>query len=162
VIVLAVEDLLQQRFGSVPSPFRVPLSIAMFIVLAWQIWALSPRDPESEAEKSPGVLLLAAICIGVLTWQREHAWAVVGTSVALALFFAWAGGKVYRRPLWLAIVGWSIAGPAVFLFPWPNDQRFMLVLVLGGLVTALQGSVNFVRALRVLRRPTALGRASGC
>jgi hypothetical protein len=67
MIVLSGEDLLEQRFGSVPSSFRIPLSVAMFIVLAWQVWALWPRDPESEAEKSPGVILLAAICIGVLT-----------------------------------------------------------------------------------------------
>ncbi len=145
------EELLEHRFRRGSLPFRGPLSVATFVVLLWQLWAFWPRDTESEADKSPGIPLLGAICFGVLAWQREHAWAVLGISVELALLFAWAGPKVYRRSLVLAIIGWSIAGPAVFLFPWPNGERLDLVFVFGGFATALQGEFGLARDLSTLR-----------
>jgi len=155
------EWLLQDRFSSVLWPWRGTIRLAAFLSTLWMLWALWPRE-ESEAEKSwAGVLLLWAVSFGVLTWQREHGWAVVGTSVEIALFLAW-WAKLHRRSLILAIVGWSLAGPAVFVLPWSNGQRFDLVLVLGGFATALQGGFGLARDLITLRRQSEDIVADSC
>jgi hypothetical protein len=155
------EMLLHERFSSVHGPWRSTVRFAAFIATLWTLWALS-RDTESAAEKSwATVLLLWAVCFGVLAWQSEHAWAVVGTGVEVAALMAWSA-KSYGRSLILAIVGWGIAGPAVFLLPWPNGQRYDLVLVLGGFATALQGGIGLARDLSALRRQSKDLVADSC
>jgi|SRR5437667_6400483 len=85
------EWLLQDRFSSVLWPWRGTIRLAAFLSTLWMLWALWPRE-ESEAEKSwAGVLLLWAVSFGVLTWQREHGWAVVGTSVENRAVFGVVG-----------------------------------------------------------------------
>jgi len=85
----------------------------------------------------------------------------VGTGVEVATFLAWLA-KLYRRSLILAIVSWGLAGPGVFLLPWPNGQRYYLVLVLGGFATALQGGLGLARDLIALRRQSKDITAGSC
>jgi hypothetical protein len=146
------EMLLRDRFGGVHGPWRDIVGLATFITTLWMLWALWPRDTESKAERQgAGILLLCALGVGVLAWQREHAWAVAGTGIELAALMAWLA-KLHRRSFIIAAVGWGISGLAVFLLPWPNGHRYHLVFVLGGFATSLQGGIALARDLIALRR----------
>ena len=160
VAVLAGEDLLGERFPN--SPWRGPLGRASFLAWLWlfvilwipDVWVkeVEPVGPEYTARRSKLVetVLLGAAGGGVLAWQREHIWAVMGFGAGAALFFA-ALAKFRQRSYFLAVAGWILAGLAVLLLQWPNEQRFGLLLVLGGFASALQGAWELVKDARAVQ-----------
>jgi hypothetical protein len=150
---LGGQGLIDERFPNLTGFWRGPMIAASVLALLWMLWALShDLGSESDAQKSgsESVLLLGVLCIGVLAWQREHTWAIVGLGLGAALLFARLA-KSRRRSYVIAITGWILAGFVVLRLRWPNAQRFLLVLVAGGLLTALQG--GFEQAMR--RTPAA-------
>jgi hypothetical protein len=106
-------------------------------------------------------ILLWIPCFFLLYWQRADSWAVVGIGLVAAVAFG-MGSKFHYRYSVIPFIGWTLAVPIAFSLAWPNGQRFLLVFVLGSLTTALQGALNFGRALRTLRRPSTLGTADHC
>jgi hypothetical protein len=154
---LGGQGLIDERFPNLTGFWRAPVIAASVLALLWMLWALShDLGSESDAQKSgsESVLLLGVLCVGVLAWQREHAWAVVGLGLGVALLFVRLA-KSRGRSYVIAITGWVLAGFVVLLLQWPNAQRFLLVLVAGGLLTALQGA--FELAMRPRSKDTRCG-----
>ena len=148
---LAGQGLIEERY---PRATWYWLVIVPFWL--WYLWAGWPGNPsDEELKRFPSIgataILLWISCFFLLYWQRAHTWAVVAVGLVSAVAVGTMVKSRYKSYA-VTLIGWMLAVPIVFRLAWPNDQRFMLVLVLGGSVTALQGSVNFVRALRVLRR----------
>jgi hypothetical protein len=59
-------------------------------------------------------------------------------------------GIAKQRVYGAAIAGWAICGLAVLTLSISNEQRFNYVMIGGGVVTALQGLWELVRAVRAL------------
>ena len=162
--VLAGQGLIEERYPKATWYWLVIIPFGF-----WYLWAEWPgRWAESLDDELKGFPSIGAIamllwipCFFLLYWQRAHAWAVVAVGLVSAVAVGTMVKSRYNSYA-ITLIGWMLAVPTVFRFKWPNEQRFMLVLVLGGLVTALQGSVSFVRALRIVRRTTVLSRTGGC
>lgn len=153
IATLMGESLLQERFPYLVS-WRGPVTFVSILAWLWMLWALWPRSSDLAVRNSLGgewPTLLTGICWGLMAWQREHLWALVGLSVPTAICF-WVLAKIYERSAVIAIIGWLLAGIVVLFVPWPNAQRFDLLIVLGCLGTALQGGFDLVREVRALPR----------
>ena len=152
VTAMGSEGLLHERFANTSWPWPETIHVAAFATTLWLFWALWPlRESEPLTGNTSAAVFLLVVCVGVLTWQREHVWAVVGSGLVCAALFA-CGADVYRRSLVLTVAAWGLAGFAVLLFPWPNGQRYDLVFVLGGLATTLQGGFWLASDLIAVRR----------
>jgi hypothetical protein len=82
---------------------------------------------------------------GVLcAWQSSQVWAAPG---AAACFFAllWLRVAHGRHRFPIALAGWIWAGMLPLTVAWPNEQRFELALLTGGVFTVFQGIVEMVR-----------------
>ena len=128
---LAGQGLVEERYPRATWYWLVIIPFSL-----WYLWAGFPRptDPEDLKRESSGAaaaILLWIPCFWVLYWQRAHTWAVVAIGLVSCLAF---GTIVKSRSKSSAItfIGWTLAVPVVFRLTWPNGQRFMLVLVLGG------------------------------
>lgn len=144
---LAGQGLIEERYPRVTWYWLVTVPFWL-----WYLWAGWPGNPsEEELKRFPAIgataLLLWIPCFLLLYWQRAHFWAVVAFGLVSAVAVGIVVKSRYKSSA-IPLVGWTLAVPIVFRLAWPNGQRFMLVLVLGGFVTALQGGLNFVRALR--------------
>jgi hypothetical protein len=144
--VLAGQGLAEERY---PRATWYWLLILPFCL--WYLWAGWPGRPTPENLRqyrahATAALLLWIPCLVLLYWQRTHAWSVIGIGFVSALAFGAAMKSLYKLRA-ITFAGWILAVPVVFRLAWPNTQRFMLVLVLGGLAIALQGALNFVQAL---------------
>jgi hypothetical protein len=138
-------SLLRQRLPN--SPWRGPVSLFAALCTLWFLVvegisiAAGPRGQSrssSDAAAEP-VVLVAAICLGILTAFRSHAWANLLVGILLAIVLT-AIAKARHRQYPLAICGWIFAGVLGSVSHWPGDQGFELVFLLGGLATAVQGA----------------------
>ena len=156
---LAGQGLVEERYPSVRWYWLVILPFSL-----WYLWAewpgrwaeLQEEELKRSASGGAAALLLWIPCFFVLYWQRAHTWSVVAIGVVSAL----AVGTIVKarhKSAAVTVIGWTVAIPIVFRLAWPNSQRFMLVLTLGGLFTALQGGFNFVRAVKSLRTSSNVG-----
>jgi hypothetical protein len=145
IAAMTAQPLLQERSPHLASSW--PIGAACILASLWMLWGLWPGSPGQPLRGGEGTILLLAVCWGVMTWQREHAWAVVGLCAATAVGFRMLG-KIRRRSVDAAAVAWILAGIAVFFFQWPNSKRLYLAIILGGLGTAVQGGFDLVRHVR--------------
>ena len=151
--VLAIQPLSEQL-----SPKLTGLAYLLALPFwIWQLfvgWPGNPTDEELTRQYSPAVpaLLLWIPCFWLLYSLRAHGWAVVGIGLVSAVFGALIVKYSYKSSAIAAFAGWSLAIPVAFLLPWPNSNKFFLVLVLGGVTTALLGALRFARALLGVRQ----------
>lgn len=127
------------------------------LTLLWMLWALgaTPRDwsgnySSRRTSSQEGAVLLMAIAVGLLTWQRESWLAVLLAGFPIAGIFCW-WGRLRNRWLTIAIAGGILAGPAALRFPWPNEQRFALAIVFCGFAIFIDGALLLIRHLRSLQ-----------
>jgi hypothetical protein len=151
---LAAQNLVAQRY-----PKMTWFGLLLLPFCFWYLYSGWPGNPspESLARQSspadPAILLWIPIFM-VMYWQRERPWSIVTIGIVTAFVVALMVRFRYKSSPIFTFIGWSLAVPLAFLPRWPNSQRFMLVLVLGSLITALQGGLLFARALRAIRKPS--------
>jgi hypothetical protein len=147
-------------FGVLPVSLLYLCGVGLALVDGQNTVGLSTRSPEEMKRDHKGIgaaalffwILLCIPCFFLLYWQRAHAWAVVAMGLVSAVAFGMVSKFHYKYSA-VPFVGWTLAVPIAFRLAWPNSQRFLLVFVLGSLITALQGALNLGNALRTLRRP---------
>lgn len=96
------------------------------------------REEKSADAARSLVWLLFIPLYATLYACRRHEWAQPLAGVATAAY-SWAAARLRRRRWPIAMAGCLVAGVAVRLAPWPNEQRLLLVFVAWGLAVALQG-----------------------
>lgn len=103
--------------------------------------------------------LLGALCIGLVFALRQYVWAAIALGTGASIWFANVA-RVLDRTYIFAVTGWLVGGYVVLFFPWPNEQRLILVFVIGGLATAMQGGWGLVKTVSRggRRNSTAGGR----
>jgi len=94
-------------------------------------------------------LLPIAVCVGVLAWKWESAWAVVFIGPVAAVHLWVITKKLGRSPI-LAMVGCCLASFGVFFIPIPDPQRFLLAVALCGLAIMIDGVIMFIHCLQTL------------
>jgi len=151
--ILPAQGIAEQRY-----PKMTWFWLLLLPFWGWYLYAGWPRELTSESSEcdvppSAGVVLLWIPLYFVMYWQRAHVWAIVGIGTVSALVIALIIKDVYKSSPWLVFIGWTIAIPLAFLLKWPNGQRFMFVLMFGGLATAFYGLLFFGRALAKMRKP---------
>lgn len=148
----------RQRPELVLEPWNHVLIAVVVVCLVWWAVAFFPRPSMSSPSAVPDRLgrtrLILAACVVLLVWQRSSAWSVVCLGpIAAAYLWAWYSKAKWPFP-YIAVVGYCVASPAVFLLRWTNDQRFLMVLCLGGVATALQGLFAFRWRFQKLKETT--------
>jgi hypothetical protein len=141
------DQLIQERFPHFVYSWPVVLlNVLAFLFVFLSLFKHSPVS-ENRIEfriEVAGFLMLLGFC--VTAWQRDHLWAVLGIGPSMAIFF-FELAKLRERSFVIAVAGWILAVCAAVYLPWPNGQRYLLVLVLGGFGTALQGAFDLPRNL---------------
>jgi hypothetical protein len=96
--------------------------------------------------------MLLAVGIGLSFWQSARVWAapVLGFSAAQ---FLWLLSKSGERSCVLPAAGWLWAGLYPLTLAWPNEQRYYLAFLIGGVATTLQGVWDVFRYLSEGRLP---------
>jgi len=150
VTVMAGGPLLQERFANAPwrhAARTFDLCAGAFCLLWLLLGFLEVCDFSSRPR--PGELrrFLVVVCRGLAAWLRNYLGAASVACVATAAYFWWLSGAP-RRSCAIAVAGWLWAALYPLAVPWPNEQRFLLGLVLGGLATALQGILDVAAFLR--------------
>jgi hypothetical protein len=127
----------------------------MFACAFSALWFLLnfPEFPDPDRPSPPGDLWGFLFAVGAVLGflLRTHVAAAPVVCMA-AVAYMWLVGRVRRRSCLIAAAGWLCAGIFPLMVPWPNEQRFVLGILLGGLATALQGVVDVV-AFLIGRRP---------
>jgi len=156
VASLGCHTLSQLRPSLLPSPWATVAFCTFMLSFLWWLWVSFPslesvRVAPSPHSREAGPLFLSLTVIFVLRWQWDQNWSValLGPAAALALWFMASEQEI--KPF-AAAAAWIFAGFAAFQLPWPNPQRFLLVMVVGGLATALQGVFAFFSFYRILRQ----------
>jgi hypothetical protein len=129
--------LLWERFPRLAySPGMIVLFLtlfALFLIGALQSRKVSPQS-------SVGWSICWAAGFGVLGATEEHVWSIVILGALSAFVFAKIIRSRYDSPVLMfgGFIAWNLAVVAALHMPWPNAQRFSLVLLLGGVVNATQ------------------------
>lgn len=149
---------------STHSPWFGVVYVFAVLTSLWACWAFFPRELNFSNNELPhqfGFRLLVVIGAMVLYWQRHETWSVACLGPCTAAYLWWFAKRPYGVPF-LGIAGSILASPVALLFQWPNVQRFLLVVVLSGLSTALQGAIVLTHYLRTLpkRRDEAISNSS--
>jgi len=103
-----------------------------------------PPSLETSNSGEEALQFLWFLSWGVLMFLRKHEWTSLALGVITGLYF-WMIGRMHQRRYLVAVVGWILAGFAVYFLRWPNEQRLMLSGVAGGLATAVQGAWEMPR-----------------
>jgi len=86
-------------------------------------------------------------CIFFSVDEKTQIWAAPAVCFS-AFGFVWLQSTPAQKRWPIAPVGWLWAGIYPLTVAWPNQQRFDLALLVGGIGMALQGIVEIVRSLR--------------
>ena len=103
-----------------------------------------------------GTTTLWAVGMGALVAASNHIWAVVSIGALSALAFAHLFRSRNSSILLMfgGFLGWMIAVIIAMVLPWPNSQRFALVLLLVFLVNALQSGIEWGWESLTIRTPS--------
>ena len=144
-------ELLREHPTLIPTSWKSSIELVWFLLSIWVlvIFWIPSGIPKNLEKKGEWPILLCAVAVGFLAWQDRQSWAMALVGPVCALFF-WFRGKVRGQLLLVSMFGWILASIIVFRLPWPNQDRFGFVFVLGGLATALDGVLVFVGRLRNL------------
>jgi hypothetical protein len=136
-------QLLSERVPHSPWPRAVGVAASLSLLpniveglITMGSWPPSLETSNSGEEALQLLLFLSWVVLMVL---RKHEWTSLALGVITGLYF-WMIGRMHQRRYLVAVVGWILAGFAVYLLHWPNEQRLMLSGVAGGLATAVQGA----------------------
>jgi hypothetical protein len=125
-----------------------------FLLLQLELWGDLIDGPGfgKDWKRSDWIALSLLAPVGFAAWQNTHTWAVplFGGSIA---GIQWARSYSERRRHVLAVAGWAWAGMYPLLLSWPNEQRFYLTMLLGGLATTVQGVCEIALYFRAPLEP---------
>lgn len=160
IAAFAATTFCEQRPGWIPSPWHQVILGAYFASLVWYFWMLFPWQPQPDLPKSElrdgtGIFLFSALLGAALLkgqWNETSAVVCIGPCAAV---FLWSVGRLQKTKPYFATVFWTVSGVAALALPWPNPQRFLAALVVGGFATALQGAFTFLGFRLELRKKPA-------
>jgi hypothetical protein len=161
VTSLGSQLLLSQRPSLLPAPWNSVAFGIFMISWLWFLWVTFPGalsidapHPLSKISIEKKSWFISGASIFILRWQWDQNWSVacLGPAAALAL---WSFAHAQRIKPYGAMVIWTFSGLAALQLPWPNPQRFLLTMVIGGLATILQGAFAFLHFYRILRQQRA-------
>jgi hypothetical protein len=150
-----------QRPGWIPFEWHEMVFWAFVASFAWYLWVTFPTIPgqldPSRSGMSSGakiLLVLALLSTLLLRWQWNEAWAVVCLGPCAAIIL-WFQARAQNSRSYFAVAIWMVSGAAALALPWPNPQRFLAALIVGGLATCLNGAFAFVDFHSRLRKKLA-------
>ena len=148
LLVVGGQELVADRWPS--FPYRGYLHIAELLVYGWMIIVLWPREISKVENDLAGFALCCAVLSGVFAYYRQHDWAIIGFSATIATAL-WAVGEHRGRSYILGFGGWLMGGIEALMTRWPSEQRFDVLLMIGGVATAVQGALEMPHQPRRIR-----------
>lgn len=140
-------EFLRHRFAGAlwfKSAWAVLWCGAVFCLL-WLVLSAWDRDLK---RPSPGDAWTLALAVAwMVSFELRSHPAVVFVVCGLTAAFMWRLSLKQRSPFVIPVAGWLWAGIYPLTVPWPDDQRFLLSMLIGGLVTALQGGADVIAYL---------------
>jgi len=151
LVCLGCSVLLQKWPDLVTPRWHGLVFWSSIVPAAWAFVVSCSNFPRiSDIEKADNLELFlfpSAVCAGVLTWKWESTWTgiFVGPLAAAHLSLVHVKRKG-RAPIW-ATAACCLASAAVYFIPWHAPQRFLLAVVLCGLVIIIDGGIAFASSL---------------
>lgn len=148
-------SVLLQRWPDLAAPrWHILIFYSSIVAGIWFFIAncLSfPKILDIENIKNRELFLLPiAVCVGILAWKWESAWAGIFIGPVAAIYLWLIFNKKLGRSPTLAMIGCCLVSLGVYLLPLQYPQRSLFALTLCGLAIMIEGVIVFVRYLQTL------------